>query len=441
MATQVATAPQELFAHGSAAGMLSMLEEEDMDLRRYSLQRLHAMVDVYWSEISDQVDALEEMSEDESFPDRALAAAVASKCYYHLEEYDDALRLALAAGQYFDINVESEYVQTIVSKCIDEYIAQRRAADATADTSDAAGDAEPVGDDEAEHDFDAEAAAVAAGTAPASVGAQSAGGDVDPAMLAIVERMFEKCYAARHFRQAMGVAFEAQDLPRIEATLSASEDSEDLLGFCFRLCQTADITRGFRTAVLRILARKYRALAEPDYINVCQCLQYLNDASGVAAILCDMARGDDLKLVKALQVAFVLVENQNQQFMMDVCAALELPKAAGSSEEPLESDAGPASATDAAASASDGGAASPTVTTHAERADRKRKTEGEEGAPDLKRATMGQSPRGEPDSMSEEYVRKVQELRKVLDGSETIEAHLAFLCRNNMTGAWLHASA
>lgn len=440
MATQVAAAPQELFAHGSAAGMLSMLEEEDMDLRRYSLQRLHDMVDVFWSEISDQVDALEEMSEDESFPDRALAAAVASKCYYHLEEYDDALRLALAAGQYFDINVESEYVQTIVSKCIDEYISQRRAADATADTSDAAGDAEPVGDDEAEHDFDAEAAAVAAETAPAASGdAEAAAGDaVDPAMLAIVERMFEKCYAARHFRQAMGVAFEAQDLPRIEATLSASQDSEDLLGFCFRLCQTADITRGFRTAVLRILARKYRTLAEPDYINVCQCLQYLNDASGVAAILCDMARGDDLKLVKALQVAFVLVENQNQQFMMDVCAALELPKAAGSSEEPLEDDAVPAAAaTDAAAS--DGGAASPTATAHAERADRKRKTEGEEGAPDLKRATMGQSPRGEPDSMSEEYVRKVQELRKVLDGSETIEAHLAFLCRNNMTGALLHS--
>jgi hypothetical protein len=51
-----------------------------------------------------------------------------------------------------------------------------------------------------------------------------------------------------------------------------------LLSFALKLCQTSDTTRGFRTAVLRILARKYQSLAEPDYINVCQCLQYLNDA-------------------------------------------------------------------------------------------------------------------------------------------------------------------
>ena len=325
-AAQVVAEPQiRAYGDDSAAGILSLLDEDDVELRRYSLERLHEKVDFFWSEISDHVDALEELSEDEDFPDRDLAAAVASKCYYHLEEYDDALRFALIAGRYFDIDVDSEYVQTIVSKCIDDYIAARRAADATADTSDTAGDnIEPLGEDDVDEGFfDAEAHAVAAAGTEAANADADADDDaatpadtIDPAMLDIVERMFQKCFTAGHYRQAMGVAFEAQDLPRIEATLSASGDSRVMLRFCFKLCQTADITRGFRTAVLRILARKYRTLAEPDYINVCQCLQYLDNAAGVAAILCDMAQGDDLKLVQALQVAFVLVENQNQQFMI-----------------------------------------------------------------------------------------------------------------------------
>jgi len=38
-----------------------------------------------------------------------------------LEEYDDALRLALEAGDKFDIMNENKYVQTLVHKCIDTY--------------------------------------------------------------------------------------------------------------------------------------------------------------------------------------------------------------------------------------------------------------------------------------------------------------------------------
>lgn len=43
----------------------------------------------------------------------------------HILEYNDALRLALCAGQYLDISTKSEYVDTIIAKCIDEYKTQR----------------------------------------------------------------------------------------------------------------------------------------------------------------------------------------------------------------------------------------------------------------------------------------------------------------------------
>ncbi len=61
------------------------------------------------------------MSEDARLPpaSRHLAASVASKCYYHLEDYSQALRLALAAGPYFDVTARTQYVETIVGEYLD----------------------------------------------------------------------------------------------------------------------------------------------------------------------------------------------------------------------------------------------------------------------------------------------------------------------------------
>lgn len=52
--------------------------------------------------------------EDETFPHRQLAALVASKVYYHLGEYDDALTFALGAGKLFDTTLKNDYVETII---------------------------------------------------------------------------------------------------------------------------------------------------------------------------------------------------------------------------------------------------------------------------------------------------------------------------------------
>lgn len=353
---------------------------------------------------------MEELAEDEAFPDQALAAAVASKCYYHLEVYDEALRLALSAGKYFDITEDSEYVHKIVSKCIDEYIRQKRGQQGVSDDDDDDNDDGEIDEEFGDSDRAAKREAGEALKNPA----------VDPSVMEIVERMYQNCNATGHFRQALGVAFEAQDLEKIDEILSASGDSQAMLGFGFKLCQTSDITRAFRTSVLQILARKYRSLEEPDYINVCQCLQYLNDAKGVADILLDLiAQGDDLKKVQALQVAFVLVENQNQQFMREVTSHMRLP-----GDEPEESPK----------AASSGAAAEPSAdTADPAEGSRKRKMDGEEeDGPELKRTNMQASPREVP-TIPEDQVEGILQLRKVLDGSETVDAQLAFLCRNNMT--------
>lgn len=61
------------------------------------------------------------MIDEDSFPEKQLAASIASKVFYFLEEHDDALRLALEAGDRFDIYADTLYAETLISKCIDIY--------------------------------------------------------------------------------------------------------------------------------------------------------------------------------------------------------------------------------------------------------------------------------------------------------------------------------
>ena len=44
-----------------------------------------------------------------------MAASVASKVYYYLEEFDESLRLALEAHDKFDLNDQSLYVETLIN--------------------------------------------------------------------------------------------------------------------------------------------------------------------------------------------------------------------------------------------------------------------------------------------------------------------------------------
>jgi len=52
--------------------------------------------------------------EDESFPERELAALVAAKVYYQLQEYNESMVFALGAGKLFNLDKPEEFEDTIV---------------------------------------------------------------------------------------------------------------------------------------------------------------------------------------------------------------------------------------------------------------------------------------------------------------------------------------
>lgn len=56
----------------------------------------------------------EALYEDESFPERELAALVAAKVYYHLQEYNESMVFALGAGKLFKLDSGGEFEETII---------------------------------------------------------------------------------------------------------------------------------------------------------------------------------------------------------------------------------------------------------------------------------------------------------------------------------------
>lgn len=147
----------------SADSLLSLLNEDDQALKLYALQSLNKVVHDFWYQIASSIASVEAFYEDEAFVHRELAAVVASKVrttvhcaacsfgwkgflpcthrrlmpsyihsltfrflsdqwlpglqvFYHLGELDDALTYALGAGTLFDINEQSEYVQTLLGR-------------------------------------------------------------------------------------------------------------------------------------------------------------------------------------------------------------------------------------------------------------------------------------------------------------------------------------
>lgn len=141
-------------AVSSADGLLSLLQEDDAALNLHALQALNRVVHDFWFQIAGSISAIESFAEDEGFSHRELASLVASKVpvlavlrdrciaprvtpsasyawqtiasatayhdvlpaqvFYNLGELNEALGNALGAGKLFDVDEQSEYVQTIL---------------------------------------------------------------------------------------------------------------------------------------------------------------------------------------------------------------------------------------------------------------------------------------------------------------------------------------
>lgn len=204
-----------------------------------------------------------------------------------MEQYDDALRLALESGAKFDIEERSAYVERLISKCIDDYISKR------VHNAEARSDEEKV--------------------------------SIDPKLEAVVNRMFERCLRDGEYTQAIGIAIETRRTDVVEQAIMSGEYIDEKLNYTYKLAEKSISSKQFRSEVLQLLVNilKERLSASRYYFELSKCYISLNDAAEMAGLLARLQFESKESSLVALQLAFDLFDNENQQFSGLVCVQLK----------------------------------------------------------------------------------------------------------------------
>lgn len=270
----------------TAAPYLALLSEHDSGLKSHALTSLNGVVHQLWAEIANNLVDLEELFEDNAFDKRNLAALVISKVYYNLGDFDSAVTYALRAGSEFDVDEKSQYVETIVSHCIDLYIAESSKAYTTQGA--------PLPDEQ---------------------------------LLAVFEHMVHKCLTSGDVKLALGIALESYRLD-IVSTILRSElaKSEEVGGSLITyvlLCAKQVLSHaGFRTEVLLTLFEMLLGLHRDfDFFTIFKIIVQLNDYHLAARVFQTLIVEN--KPLVAYQGAFDLVSSASQELLENVTDALK----------------------------------------------------------------------------------------------------------------------
>ncbi|XRM47542.1 proteasome regulatory particle base subunit [Aspergillus tubingensis] len=345
----------------SAAGLVGFLSEPDPELRVFALKTLDSQIDLLWTEVVDAVPQIEALYEDESFPERELAALVAAKVYYHLQEYNESMVFALGAGKLFQLDSGGEFEETIIAKCVDTFVslsaAQRPVAgDQQANlntsfptsgegaTSTSASLTSPITpfSQSALPSKSLLSRQEVPGVDAAYPGGEDAGvkhAEETPLVLkrgvqghlqTVIDRLFEQCFVQKRYRQVIGIAIEAKNLDVLRKTiLRASEDekkqngesrrSEELMEYVLDICMGIVQERGFRNEILKLILELLNEIPAPDYFSIAKCVVYLNEHSMASVILRQLVeKGDARSLAVAYQISFDLYDNSTQEFLQKV---------------------------------------------------------------------------------------------------------------------------
>ncbi|CRG90081.1 26S proteasome non-ATPase regulatory subunit 1 [Talaromyces islandicus] len=415
----------------SASGLVGFLSEPDPELKVFALKTLDAEVDVLWTDIVDAITQIEALYEDETFPERELAALVASKVYYHLQEYNESMVFALGAGKLLDLDKGGEFEQTIISKCVDTFIAL------SASRRPAAGEA-PVPLNTAFPSSSNGATNTSASlTSPITPFSQSAlpsksllSREEDPSLAApypggesdakleetplvvsrgvqkqlqvVIERLFEQCFRQQRYRQVVGIAIEAKNLDVLRTAIlrcseaekqqqgESSRHGEELMEYVLDICMGIVQERGFRNEILKLILELLNHIPSPDYFSIAKCVVYLNEHSMATDILRQLVdKGDARSLAVAYQISFDLYDNSTQEFLNKVIGEVsELVPDDGDKEDSGEGEA----------------------------------TESD---------SLLQNQSSSKSNLSKEARDAFKAIRDILDGFKTIQLNLEFLYRSN----------
>jgi 26S proteasome regulatory subunit N2 len=377
--------------------------------------------------------------EDDTFPQRQLAALVLAKVYYHLQEYNESMKFALAAGDLFTLDKGGEFEETIISKCIDQYIALSCASHSAPQETALNGEQPTLATSFANGAGDLTAGLISP-TTPFSqstlpsksllsrestdvmletplVGTTTVGrsrsasmsGKPDRqtqrALQRVIDRLFESCLREGKYRQVVGIAVEARNLEVLRNVIKrASADekkpgkqaegtagpTEELMEYVLDICMGVVQERALRTEILKLILDLLNDIPTPDYFAIAKCVVYLDQDEQASTMLKKLvSNGEQNSIAIAYQIAFDLYDNGTQEFLEKIWKALPVEQ---KSSKPSSSETEP-----------------------------------------LLEETNTQKEGSSDEEFTEKQLEIFKHIRSILDGSKTIKLNLEFLYRNNHT--------
>ncbi|ETB63041.1 hypothetical protein YYC_00639 [Plasmodium yoelii 17X] len=366
----------------SASGVIALLNEEDASLKIFGLEKLNSVVDIYWPELADYIFKIEELCEDDEFSGKELANLVASKVYYHLEKYPEALKYALCAGKLFNINEKSQYIETMLAKCIEKYVEIREKNYEGVDSNNSAQnniinysnnensfsgsytlnnnynniDSDYkrgkgglninnnidnnddnrnvyerhnystkgvnanniaknnnnilIGDNENDNDKIKD---------ENNIFKDDLNNDINKKMENFVDDMLEVCIKNNSIKEALGVALDARRLDKVEYIILNAPNKLEILQHSILNERHINTTKKFRKDFFKLLVKIYLSMSEEEikyeYVNLCECLFYINDYKTVAEILLKLIENYHLMVY---QISFDLVDLENINFLKNI---------------------------------------------------------------------------------------------------------------------------
>lgn len=259
----------------SAAPYLALLNENDVELKSYALTSLNDIVDQLWAEIANNITDLEELYEDKSFEKRSLAALVISKVYYNLGDFEASVKYSLFAGDEFNVEEQSQYIETIVSQCINLYttLSQRKYENSSA--------------------------------------------KIDDQLVGIFEKMLSKCIKSNELKLALGISLESFRLDIVENILKEqisknSEQALNLINYVLVCSNNVINNVSFRTEVLNTLIKLLLDMKDnQDFFTIFKIIVQLNDSKLAIQLFKELINKGE-KLI-AHQGAFDLINSASQE--------------------------------------------------------------------------------------------------------------------------------
>ena len=366
------------------------------------------------------------------------------------------MAFALVAGKHFKLDKGGEFEDTIISKCVDTFIALSASRDPSLAV--AAGNQQPQHLTTSFPPGDGAASIAASLTSPTTPFSQSAlpsksllsrqstvsfdpttaGGSVGPQgspesilqqrgiqkqLQSVIEQLFERCFREKRYRQVVGIAVEARNLDILRRViLRAGEDErkengeptrvgEELMEYVLDICMSVVQERSLRNELLKLILELLNEIPSPDYFSIAKCVVYLNQHSMATDILRQLIeKGDSRSLAVAYQISFDLYDNSTQEFLKKIRGELAELSPQGEVDGKPSEDANDQMDEDGEG------------TMESDQLLQELQDHAGAPAPSL----VDSKP-----NLSDEARVAVQSIRQILDGVNTIQLNLEFLFRSN----------